>query len=220
MKLNWHTVKRLPSAWLLIWQFIMLIAAPVANSATGTDAVSWALGACALVLVGAVIRFSPIFTSIGLALVVAALVLSGLIVLGHPEWSLWAALVEAAVYFYAALGMIMYMFADRRVTLDEIFAVGTVFTLLAWGFAFLYSACQILYPHSFTAAVNGEMPRTWIELLFLSFACLTSTGIGDIVPITPAGRVLASMEMFCGVMYVALLISRFLSMMGSRTSGA
>lgn len=36
-----------------------------------------------------------------------------------------------------------------------------------------------MYPNSFTAAVNSEQPRTWLELLFLSFTSMSSTGLGD-----------------------------------------
>ncbi len=41
------------------------------------------------------------------------------------------------------------MFADRYLTRDELFAAAAVFTLLAWGFAFLYNICQLLIPNSF-----------------------------------------------------------------------
>ena len=42
------------------------------------------------------------------------------------------------------------MFDDNWVTKDELFAVGRRFTVLAWGFAYLYLAVQIIWPGSFT----------------------------------------------------------------------
>ena len=48
------------------------------------------------------------------------------------------------------------MLDDHVVTRDELLAAAAVFTLLVWGFAFLYSACQLVYPNSFTVAVNSE----------------------------------------------------------------
>ena len=210
------TLKRLPSAWLLLVQLVMLISAPILSSNTGTHAFSWVLSALALLLVGVVIRNSPIFNSVGFVLVGAALVLSALVALGHTEWTLWANIVEGLSYFYAAFGMIWYMLDDHVVTRDELFAAAAVFTLLVWGFAFLYSACQLVYPNSFTAAVNSEQPRTWLELLFLSFTSMSSTGLGDVIPISPPARVIASIQMFSGVMYVALIVSRLVGLVGMK----
>lgn len=38
--------------------------------------------------------------------------------------------------------MVAYIMKDYRVTTDELFAAGATFTLLAWGFAYLYLVCQ------------------------------------------------------------------------------
>ena len=116
------TLRRLPSAWLLLVQLVMLISAPILSSNTGTHAFSWALSALALLLVGVVIRNSPAFNAVGFVLVGVALLLSSMVALGHTEWTLWANLVEAAAYFYAAIGMIWYMLDDHVVTRDELFA--------------------------------------------------------------------------------------------------
>ena len=66
--------------------------------------------------------------------------------------------------------------------------------------------------NDFAAAVNADQPRTWTELMFLSFALLSSTGIGDVIPITPHARSLASLEMFTGVMYLAAVVSRLIGL--------
>ena len=46
---------------------------------------------------------------------------------------------------------------------DELWAIGATFTVLAWAFAYLYAATQIVWPGSFTAAIDLDAPRTWIE---------------------------------------------------------
>ena len=55
-------------------------------------------------------------------------------------------------------------------------------------------------------------PRTWVELIFLSFSILSGTGLSDIVPLTPAARVLVALQMFTGVMYIALVVSRLVAL--------
>ena len=86
------------------------------------------------------------------------------------------------------------MFDDDIVTTDEMFATGATFTVLAWAFAYLFVAVQIVWPGSFTAAVDADDPRTWVELLFLSVTTLSSTGLSDVVPITPHGRSVVMIE--------------------------
>jgi len=83
---------------------------------------------------------------------------------------MWSSLLESVLYFYAAGSLIAYMMEDYRVTADELFAAGATFTLIAWGFAYVYLACQIWFPGNFIGINFPEEPRTLIELLSLSFA--------------------------------------------------
>jgi Ion channel len=203
---------RLPSAWMLLVQLIILVLAPLTNDSLTSHAISWCLSALALLLLATIIRNSPIFTAFGLVFVVLGLGLSGAVLFGFesPNLQVLAHLVEAVAYFYGAAGLLMYMFEDEYLTRDELFAAAAVFTLITWGFAFLYSVCQIWYPASFNTPPSG--PRTWLELLFLSFSIQSGTGLSDIVPLTPAARVLAALQMFCGVMYIALVVSRLVAL--------
>ena len=213
MKSLFRFLQRTPSAVLLLLQLLMLVTAPLLSQTGSAHAVSWVMGAMALFLVALIIRDSPVFNAIGFILVGLALTLSALVAwAGLEHLTMWANLVEAAAYFYAAMGLVWYMLDDHEVTRDELFAAAVVFTLMAWGFAFLYSVCQTIYPHSFIAAVNADAPRTWLELLFFSISIMSSTGLSDIVPIASVARVLVAFEMFAGVMYLALVVSRLVGM--------
>lgn len=206
------SLKKLPSAWMLLVQLIILILSPLTNDSLTSHAISWCLSAVALLLLATIIRNSPIFTGFGLVFVVLSLGMSASVLAGYNSPKLQAAtnLVEAIAYFYGAAGLLMYMFEDGYLTRDELFAAAAVFTLITWGFAFLYSVCQIWYPASFTT--TPAEPKTWLELLFLSFSIQSSTGLSDILPLTPAARVLTALQMFCGVMYIALVVSRLVAL--------
>ena len=52
--------------------------------------------------------------------------------------------------------------------------------------------------------------RTWTELNYLSFALLSSTGIGDVIPLSAHARSLASVEMLVGLMYLAAVVARLI----------
>jgi hypothetical protein len=51
-----------------------------------------------------------------------------------------------------------------------------------------------------------------VELLFLSFTNLSATGLGDVMPVSTTARVLAMLEQFTGVGYVAVVVSRLIGL--------
>jgi hypothetical protein len=104
------------------------------------------------------------------------------------------------------------MLADHEITRDELFAVGATFTLVAWAFAYTFTVCQAIDPGSFTAAIDPTGDRSWMELLFLSFTTLTSTGLSDVVPVQPYARSLVMIEQLAGVAYIVMLVSRLIAL--------
>ena len=57
-----------------------------------------------------------------------------------------------------------------------------------------------------------QSPRSWMELLFLSFTTLSGVGIGDILPLRPQARALVMLEEFAGVGYIAAIVSRLIGL--------
>ncbi|URI09064.1 ion channel [Aquincola tertiaricarbonis] len=205
--------RRHPSAILLVTQLLALLLYPFLQDLHAAPVALGTLGIVILAITTGMVRRTPglVWVSVGIALpAIALLVLET--AWGLPQLRPWSAGLEAAFYFYAAGSLIAYMTRDLRATTDELFAAGATFTLLAWGFAYLFVMLQALQPGSFTAAVNPQQPRTWTELIFLSFALLSSTGIGDVVPVRPVARALAAIEMFVGVMYLATVVSRLVGL--------
>ena len=138
---------------------------------TGPGAVLFEIfGAVVLALAIWSVRASPGPTWIAVTLAVVA---SGLSILDainpNPALDVASAVCHALFYFWAAGSLMVYMLSDRTVTTDELFAVGATFTLVAWGFAYVFEIVQTVQPGCFIAAVSPEGQRTWMELLFLSF---------------------------------------------------
>ena len=210
----WQGFKLLPSAWLLLVQLLILILSIYINGSRSYQIVTWLLGVLALLIIAKVIRQTPTYTVLGLTFVTGAFFLSFLMLIGFHSITLqvFTHCFEAAAYFCAAYGLIRYMFADRYLTKDELFAAGAVFTLISWGFAFLYSICQLLVPQSFQNPNHVADYQTWLDLLFLSFSLQSATGLSDLMSIAPAARVIAMLQMFCGVMYFALIVSRMVAL--------
>lgn len=209
----WVRIGRHPSAILLFVQLAGLLLYPFIEQTRPARALLGAFGVVVLVLAIRMVRRTPGQAWISFCIAVPAVAFNVIdMVMDVPQLRPWWAALEAVFYFYAAGCLIAYMLADRRATRDELFASGATFTLLAWAFTFVYVLCQTLQPGCFSAAVNPHAPRTWTELLFLSFALLSSTGIGDVIPITVQTRAVASLEMFVGVMYITLVVSRLIGL--------
>jgi hypothetical protein len=207
-------LKSHPSAVLLAAQLLSLLAFPFMEDTTTGRALFSAVGILVLSLALLSVSRSPLWLAPGLALAVPAVVLLVVEVFTDwPELVPWTELLLTALYLYAAAGLIVYMLADRHVTRDELFAVGATFTLVAWAFAHLYTWCQVVYPGSFTAALDPDAPRTWTELLFLSFTTLSGTGLSDIVPIHPFARALVMLEQVAGVGYIVMVVSRLVTLL-------
>lgn len=202
-----------PSAFLLAAQLLSLVLYAFYDDIPDGRALFAAFGVLVLVLAVWVVIRSPSARWIAWVLAAAAFTLSLLSAFyADPRLVVWSSLVEALLYFYAAGSLIAYMMGDQRVTTDELFAAGATFTLIAWGFAYIYLVCQIGAPGSFIGATRPDEPRTFLELLFLSFTTLSSTGLGDILPVTPLARVLVMFEQFAGIAYIAVVVSRLIGM--------
>lgn len=202
-----------PSAFLLAAQLLLMILYAVFDGLHSERALISASGVVVLVLRVWVIKHSPGVDWIAWSLALPAFALSILSAFYiNPSLLVWSSLFDAALYFYAAASLIAYMMEDFQVTTDELFAAGATFTLLAWGFAYLYLICQTIYPGSFTSSVVSGRAFTFVELLFLSFTNLSATGLGDILPVSTMARVLIMLEQFVGVGYVAVVISRLVGL--------
>ncbi|MEO8365284.1 MAG: ion channel [Pseudoxanthomonas sp.] len=204
---------RHPSAILLVVQLLGVVLYPVVDNTDTGRVLFGAFGILVLALALWVVNRSPSINWIAWCLAVPSVVLSMLTLWpGYPGLLVYAQLLESALYFYTAASLILYMLNDHKVTSDELFAAGATFTLLAWAFAFAFSVCQEWYPGSFIAAINPQDPRSWMELLFLSFSVLASVGLSDVLPVLPQARALVMLEAFAGVMYIALVVSRLIGL--------
>ena len=207
-----RVARRHPSAFLLAAQLLSLLVYPLMDDGTGGRML---FGAVALVVVPLavwVVNRSSFVNTVAWLLAIPAMLLTVIAVaFGNDALLPYSALLEAALYFYAAASLISYMLHDHKVTADELFAAAATFTLLAGGFAYAYYVCQAWYPGSFTGFEPGR-PRTWMELLFYSFSNLSATGLGDVLPVSAPARVLTMLEQFAGVGYIATVVSRLIGL--------
>jgi hypothetical protein len=197
-----------PSAVLLVAQLVLVLAYPGLQGSTLGR--SFAGVAQMVVVLSAVwaVRRTEVLTWVALLLGAPAVVLAVAEAV-QPDVG-WIVVSSAAFhvpfYFFVSYALIRYLFHDEKVTRDELFATGAAFTVVAWAFAYLYAAVQVLWPGSFGP------DRAWFDLLFLSFTTLTSTGLADFAPVLEHARSVVMLEQVAGVFYVALVVARLVGL--------
>ena len=205
---------RQPSAVLLAVQLTGVLLYPFMDGSPVGRAALSSFALVVLILAVRAVRATSALLWVALLLGVPIVALTILEVVDplNTQVILWSSVLHAVFYLYTSLALLRYMFRDRFVTTDELWATGATFTVVAWAFAHTFMAVQVIWPGSFTAAVAGDAQRTWFELLFLSFTNLTSVGLSDITPVLPHARSWVMIEQVAGLMYVALVISRIVGL--------
>jgi len=189
-------VREHPSATLLACQLLAVLLYPFLSDTWQGRAV---LGVVGIVVVGLAlwaVRRTPALNVVAFALGLPALCFTVLDALfpHNDAIGLTSAALHAPFYFYVSYGMIRYLFHDDRVTTDELYATGAAFTVVAWGFAYVFVASQVIWPGSFVG-FEGKDTHTFFDLLFLSFtnAVASSQYAADFAPRgAPAARVLGA----------------------------
>jgi hypothetical protein len=212
-------IRRHPSGVLLVAQLLAVLAYPFADNNALGRALLGVVGTAVVIIALWAVRRTPALGWVAGLLGGPALVCTVLEAFfpDNEAITLVSALLHAPFYFYVSYGMIRYLFHDDRVTTDELYATGAAFTVVAWGFAYVFTACQVVWSGSFVSA-GGDETHTFFDLLFLSFTNLTSVGLSDILPALGHARSFVVVEQVVGVLYVALVVARLVGLTVARSA--
>lgn len=150
-----------------------------------------------------------------LALAVPAAVLNSLYTFRPSLTFAVLSLIFTIVFLvFTLVTLLRAVLRAETVTLDTIYGAISVYLLMAmvWGTAYMF--LETLQPG--TLAINSARHPNhaidWFDCMYYSFVTLTSTGYGDMVPATAQGRSVSILEAVSGIMYVAILIARLVSL--------
>lgn len=103
------------------------------------------------------------------------------------------------------------------VTTEVICASLAAYLLLGLLWALGYWLVAELIPNAF-AFSGGDKTLQGFNGLYFSFITLASVGYGDITPVAKVARMLAASEAITGLLYLAVLIARLVSLQGASKS--
>ena len=104
------------------------------------------------------------------------------------------------------------VFGPGRVTHHHIMGAILLYLTIAVIFVALFTLIGSLVPKAFSGLAVEDSPALASNLIYFSFATLTTTGYGDIFPVHPIARSLCNLESIFGQLYPATLLARLVTL--------
>jgi hypothetical protein len=124
---------------------------------------------------------------------------------------------SAALYLVTTVYLLRYVFQPRIMTQDKLFGAAAAYLMIGVLWAYLYAIIGFFYPQSYM--IVGQPGRlVYADALYLSITVLTSTGFGDVTPLTRQARGVCMIEQITGALFVAILIARLAGVYPPRES--
>ncbi len=124
---------------------------------------------------------------------------------------------SAALYFITTAYLLRYVFQPKIMTQDKLFGAAAAYLMIGVLWAYLYAIIGFFYPNSYlTLGQQGRL--VYADALYLSITVLTSTGFGDVTPLTRQARGVCMIEQIVGALFVAILIARLAGVYPPRES--
>ena len=110
----------------------------------------------------------------------------------------------AVILFY-------YLMKVQPLSLSEIGNAISIYLLVGLSFGYFYCFWAQHHPMAFSNLAK-ETKTDQFGLIYYSFITLTTTGYGDIQPLTKVPRILAIFETVFGTFYIAIIIGRLVGL--------
>ncbi len=169
------------------------------------------------------LRSTGTFFTIGLCLMAPAF--AGRIAMqftSNYSVEMFAAAFSSAFLLFTVVALVSRLFTTRQVTLDMIAASICAYLLMGVGWGFIFAMVEVTHHGSFSAGLLNATPAraghaaplvgSLHNFFYYSFVCLTTTGYGDIAPLSDSARILSVLESVIGQLYIAILVSRLVSL--------
>jgi len=212
-RLAW--LRRNRCSLLLGWLCVLILVNPMLTSRVGIKSMALGLLVVLILATWALrVRRPGLIAVLALALAGAT---AALLSPGEEHWLRPVAVASVTVLTAAVTAALLrYVLDQRLISSDKVFGAVAAYVLIAITFACLFNLLHLVEPNAFymAPANNPDGIMSWSDAMYFSFTVLTSTGFGEITPVTDMARSLIVIEQVLGVMYVAFLVARLANLYG------
>jgi hypothetical protein len=125
-------------------------------------------------------------------------------------------LVFAVAFFgFVVAHLLRFIVRSPRVDANVLCAGVSGFLLLGLLWAMIHLLVARLHPGAFLVEGNPATPLDGFNAFYFSFVTLCTIGYGDVTPVSKAAKTFAVIEGIMGLFYMAVLISRLVSIHSS-----
>jgi hypothetical protein len=197
---------------LLTSLVLMMIASPIV---TGYPLIAFFSESFLFVVIIAITlwisKAHKVFFSITISFAVAAMLFhySVRFILNNKYLGLITLFTYTLYIGIAIIFMLKKIFSEEKVTADTVKGGISVYLLIGIWWQVLYTIIWVFDPFSFALRVNSINSP---DFFYFSITTLTTLGYGDIIAKSHVAKTAAMIEAVTGQMYVAILISRLVSL--------
>jgi CDP-diglyceride synthetase len=130
--------------------------------------------------------------------------------LGSPWLELIADVFNVFFLLLVVMLILTHVLRDEEVSREKIFGALSVYLLLGFIWAILFIMVDFLVPGSLR--YGQDQALTGAQMVYYSLVTLTTLGYGDIVPVSPTARSLATLEALTGQLYLTVLVARLVGL--------
>lgn len=115
---------------------------------------------------------------------------------------------------FVVANILRHILNASRVNVEVLCAAISVYLMIGLLWTLAYMLVSHLTPSAFSFNSPPGEAHTMVGFnsFYFSFTTLSTLGFGDIIPVSKVARTLAAMEAIAGMLYVAILISRLVSL--------
>ena len=169
----------------------------------------------AIMLVAGVFIISGSHTAVAAMLVALAMIVTGAVLRVRSPSILDLNLFAGAWLIMGvtlAWAVARPTFAPGRVTYHRVIGAVLLYLTIAVIFAAMFTFLGTLDSKAFIGLSVQDSPKLATQLIYFSFATLTTTGYGDVTPMHPLARSLCNLEAIFGQLYPATLLARLVTL--------
>ena len=134
---------------------------------------------------------------------------------GVPVLALWG-----LFSVWSAIRLIEALSQERQVTFDVLRGALAGYLMLGLSAGLVFSVLETIQPGSFSSGILGspEMAANgpvwglnFVRLNYFAFVCLTTTGFGDLYPVTAVAQIISIAVAIAGPFYLAVVLGVLIS---------
>lgn len=216
---SWAGLYRHSVAWFLGALVVLFVIAPLIEVLPNGRLLSSA--AVSVTMVAAVLAVGGRRASLVLAAILAIPVLIGWWLEHHRSEGfafLWFMIAFLLFLTFVIAQFFRFILRAPKVDSEVLCAGISIYLLLALWWTCAYTLTARLVPGSFGGLPASNPNLEGFEALYFSLVTLTTVGFGDVTPLSRPARMLAMVEALTGTLYMAVLVSRLVSLHTSLTS--